>query len=326
MIRTVIADDSAAFRAALKALLTPAEGFEVVGEAATGVQAVRLCTQLRPALVLMDVVMPVLDGLAATEQLMCEAPCPVVVLSGELDQGHQALAFQALRAGAVEVMSKPKNLSEPKSRAAFLAVLTAMAAVRVVSRRRSSVVRPPVLVVVGASTGGPRALEVLVRSLPDGFECPVLVAQHIASGFSSGLQRWLQASSYLPVRLVETSAPLSASIFLAADDRHLQLEDRRVVATPPHGDEATPSVDRLFTSALCHPGRVLGVLLSGMGSDGAKGCGALRARGNRIIVQDEATSLVFGMPRVAVEQGHADEVLPLEAIAPRLVELARFSR
>jgi two-component system chemotaxis response regulator CheB len=324
MIRTLIVDDSETYRATLRSVLTPEAGFEIVGEAGDGAEALSRAVRARPTLVVMDVVMPGMDGLTATRRLMSEAPCAVVVISSGPQEDHQGLVFEALRAGAVEVLAKPSGLNDPAVRARFCGTLRSMASIKVV-RRRTPAEAAPKLVVIGASTGGPPALEVLVRGLPPDFPLPIVVAQHLANGFAVGLQRWLQQTTRLPVQVVDRRLALKRGVYLADDGHHIEIDGSAV--TPVRGEAGglTPSVDRLFASARSYRGGVIALLLTGMGTDGAQGLLDLRGVGAATIAQDEASSLVFGMPRAAIERNAAAEVLPLQGLARRVIELAGAS-
>lgn len=324
MITTLVVDDSPTFRAALISVLERAPGFKVVGSAASGAQAVSLATSLRPSLVLMDAVMPDMDGVAATRAIMSEAPCAIVMLTALGADQYQRIAFEALEAGAVDVMAKP-DLTLPRARALLLDHVSAMAAVKVVRRRRAGGTpgRALKLVLVGSSTGGPPAVRTLLETLPKHFPAPIVVAQHLANGFAAGLAQWLSECTALEVKVVSTRDSLSAgTVYLAGDDCHLELDGAFVVAHPAAGDHATPSVDRLFLSAIKDPAGVVGVVLTGMGTDGLKGMLALRELGCLTFAQDEASSLVYGMPRAAVQAGAATEQLPPAGIAIRIRQLA----
>jgi len=323
MIRTLVADDSPAFREALSAVLREDPEFHVLGGAADGAEAVQKAKLQRPDLIVMDVVMPGMSGLTATAEIMSQTPCAVVVMSRLMDTGAQQVAFEALRAGAVEVMGKPRDLRDPKTKDALRQLLKAMAGVKVVRHRKpkapSSTRADAGLLAVGASTGGPPALREILRHLPEAFPSSVLVAQHLASGFTRGLRRWLEDCLELDVHIVEQrTAPRPGCVYLPLDDHDLVMEQGQVRSVKAEGEHSSPNVNRLFTSLLDLAPRVCAVLLTGMGSDGAEGLKALHERGCHTIVQDEESSLIYGMPRAAKELGAAIEELPLHTIGPRL--------
>lgn len=323
-IKVLVVDDSATFRAALGGVLGGAPDFQIVGQASTGAEAVALARSLEPSLVLMDALMPDMDGVAATRAIMSEAPCAIVMLTAIGADQYQRTAFEALEAGAVDVMAKP-DLSSPRARAELLDHLKAMSEVRVVRRRRTGnfPVRSLKLVLIGSSTGGPPAVRTLLEALPAHFPAPIVVAQHLANGFAEGLGQWLAECTKLRVKVVASREVLEGgTVYLAADDRHLELDGAFVLAKPASGDHATPSVDRLFISAARHPEGVVGVVLTGMGTDGLKGLLTLRERGCTTFAQDEASCLVYGMPRAAVQAGAASEQLSPASIAIRIRQLA----
>ncbi|HVE82501.1 MAG TPA: chemotaxis protein CheB, partial [Myxococcales bacterium] len=326
MIRTLVADDSPAFREALMAVLREDPAFHVLGAAADGAEAVQKAKLQRPDLIVMDVVMPGMSGLTATAEIMSQTPCAVVVMSRLMDTGAQQVAFEALRAGAVEVMGKPRDLRDPKTKDALRQLLKAMSSVKVVRHRRPKEVPTTLadvgLLAIGASTGGPPAVREILRHLPESFPSSVLLAQHLASGFTRGLRRWLEDSLELDVHIVEQpSRPRPGCAYMPLDDHDLVMEQgqvRSVKSAGEHPVHASPNVNRLFTSLLDASPRACAVLLTGMGTDGAEGLKALHERGCHTIVQDEESSLIYGMPRAAKELGAATEELPLHTIGPRL--------
>jgi two-component system chemotaxis response regulator CheB len=347
MIRVLVAEDSVTVRELLVAILESDPDIEVVGQAKNGVEAVDLAKKLRPNLITMDVHMPVMDGLAATKEIMVHTPTPIIIVSSSLSGHDVGMSLNALRAGALMVVAKPQDPAAPTfngHQEQFLAMAKAMADVKVVRRwdraapvagsgtsfPRTADVGAATVVAIAASTGGPAALQRILNELPPEFPAPVLVVQHIAQGFAAGLADWLASSSPLQVKVAEHGEPLAPrTVFIAPDDRHLGLEGSQrvaVLATPPIGG-FRPAASILFESAARHAGsRVAAVILTGMGSDGVAGLAAVRAAGGHVIAQDEKTSVVHGMPRAAVEAGVVDRVLPLGEIAGHLATLARHGR
>ena len=350
MIRVLVADDSATARALLVAVFSGTPGMTVVGEARDGREAVTLTQQLRPDVITMDLHMPNLDGLAATKEIMITAPTPIVIATGSTLAGEVATAMHALRAGALAVMCKPPGPASPGHEEAvrkLVATVLAMSQVKVVRHWRSPP-PPPVpgalplagadegqrtkdkgqrarVVAMATSTGGPAALQDLLSALPGNFPAPVLAVQHIARGFTAGLATWLNAVSDLHVKVAEHGEPLAPhTVYVAPDDRHLGVSPASTVvlsAAPPVGG-FRPSGTFLFESAAHAFGSAaVAVILTGMGDDGVAGLRAVRQAGGRVLAQDEETSVVFGMPGAAVAAGLADQVLPLDKIAARLVQL-----
>ncbi|HYT83052.1 MAG TPA: chemotaxis-specific protein-glutamate methyltransferase CheB [Gemmatimonadales bacterium] len=341
MIRVVVAEDSLTVRELLVEILESDPEIQVVGQAKNGTEAVELATRLKPDLVTMDVHMPVMDGFAATKEIMVQAPTPILIVSSSASGRDVELSLNAMRAGALMVIAKP---DDPRSarfdgrREELVAMAKAMARVKVVRRwaPQSSAAPPapapplrpgaPVrLVAVAASTGGPAALQRILSALPRDFAAPILVVQHIAMGFVAGLAEWLSASCNLRVKVAEPGQPLlERTVLLAPDDRQLGVarDGRVVVADAPPVNGFRPSGTYLFTSAAQAYGASLAaVILTGMGSDGVEGLRAVRAAGGRVLAQDEASSVVYGMPAEAVAAGVVEEVLAVDAIAPRLAEL-----
>ena len=346
MIRVLVAEDSVTVREMLVAILTSDPEIAVVAQASNGAEAVELAKQFRPDLITMDVHMPVLDGLAATKEIMIRAPTPILIVSSSSSAQEVDLALNAMRAGALMVVPKPENpLADDFNgrRTQFVALVKSMAAVKVVRRwdRSSGRVRPPAvsvppsgaqvrLVTIGASTGGPMALQLILSGLPGDFPVPIVVVQHIAAGFTPGLADWLSASSDLRVKVADAGESLAAhTVYLAPDGRHTGVtrEGRVALVDAPPVGGLRPSATHLFASAAQTFGSsVAAVILTGMGSDGVEGLSAVKAAGGRVLAQDEASSVVYGMPREAVVAGAVDTVLPLDAIAPYLVKLVARSR
>ena len=338
MIRVLIADDSPTARALLRAILDAQPDLRVVGEAVNGNEAVASTEALRPDVVLMDVHMPELDGIEATREIMARRATPIVVVSS-VSQRDVDLSLQATEAGALVALPKPEGPSSPRFREQsdqIVSMVRAMAGVKVVRRwsleKRApqhrvgtSQARDVRVVGIAASTGGPPALRALLSELPSDFPAPIVIVQHIARDFTAGFAHWLGDGSPLPVRLAQRGEPLRpAHVYVAPDDVHLRVgQDLSVnFSSAPPLNGFRPSATHLFESiAAAHGARGLGVVLTGMGSDGADGLAALRAAGGYVIGQDEGSSVVFGMAQEALRRGGVDELLPMERIASRIVTL-----
>lgn len=340
MIRVLIVDDSELMRRVLRDLLTRDPEIEVVAEAGDGRQALDAVCRLRPELVIMDILMPVMDGLTAVSEIMVCCPTPILMLSANLNPEENRHAFQAINRGALDVMEKPEDL-ESEAFEAFAVKLIAevkfLSKIRVVHHvRPAPVVSSAVpengsldsgvrdLLVIGASTGGPKAVKQLMKALDPATGARVLIVQHIAGGFAKDFAGWLDRESRFHVRLACDGDRLEPGLALVAgDSSHLTLDEERIrlLATPPV-NSCRPSVDVLFRSLVgSTAARTVAVLLTGMGRDGAEGMLALRGRGGYTIAQDEASSVIFGMPKVAIALGAAREVLSLEAMPAVLTKL-----
>ncbi len=342
-LRIVVAEDSPTARRLLVEILRADPGLTVVGEAKDGVEAVEIVQRVRPDLVTMDIQMPRMDGLDATRRIMTEVPTPVVVVSTLVERDIQT-SMAALRAGALAVLQKPVGPESPDFDAESRRLrdtLKAMAEVKVVRRwpdrvtptvpppapSPSAAVQTPAVVAVAASTGGPAALHRVLSELPRDFPVPLLVVQHIALGFGQGFATWLGTAGPLPVKVAEDGELLRPGhVYLAPDDRHLGLhaEGRVEVSRAAPVNGFRPSATWLFRSvARAHGARSLAVVLTGMGQDGLEGVRELRAAGGYVLAQDEPSSIVYGMPGVVVGAGLAHEVVPLPAIASRLLQSVR---
>ncbi len=334
-MRVLLVDDSALVRGILKQVLEDA-GFQIVGQASTGLKGVELVQSLAPQLVIMDINMPVMDGLAATRTIMASNPVPILILSSQIE-AHQG--FDALSAGAMEVMAKPRiaDFDDPAFLAAFLGKVRTLAENPMANRSRAvepSVQRQAVrqsfqLVVMGASTGGPQAVRQILEALPARFPLAIVLVQHLEQDFDRSYVQWLQEGTPLSVRLAEDGeVPAPGAVLVGPVGVHLQVEGNELrYDRGPAVLNQKPAVDVLFQSAArAYGNRTLGVLLTGMGQDGADGCVTIRRLGGHTLVQDAATSAIWGMPRVATERGGASEVLALEAIPSRLIALAGEGR
>ncbi len=338
MIRVLIAEDSLTTQMLLREILSSDPEIQVVGQAHNGVEAVEKTQALAPDLVTMDINMPLMDGLQATKEIMVSAPTPIVIITGSSGALDVVGSLNALRAGALDVISKPPGPESPgfeESARKLVATLKAMAQVKVVRhwrpRKVPGVVRPAAsevqgVIAIAASTGGPAALYQLFKGLSGSFPLPILVVQHISPGFAPGLVSWLNGGSSLHVKLAEAGEVLQPhTVYIAPDHCHLGISNHGTVLlsdAPPIGG-FRPSGTFLFESAAAVFGpAALALILTGMGEDGVAGLKAIRRAGGRIIAQDEKSCVIFGMPAAAIAAGLADQVLPLDAIASRLLDLA----
>ena len=349
-IRILIVDDSELVQEVLRSILRTDRELDVVGAAANGHQALELTAKLRPDVIIMDINMPELGGLGATEKIMAYYPTPILVLTS-MDGAD--VAFEALSRGALEVMEKPE-LDDEKCReligkiklSAGVKVIThiagrrheqtpseevgpaslAPAARRAPSRR----IRPLPggrakrgrVIGIGSSTGGPKALGEICRVLPMDFPAPILVVQHIIDGFVHVLTNWLDGNSQIRVKEAEDGEDLMPGVaYIAPSDVHMELTGTRIVLNddPPLAGHR-PSVDVLLSSiAKNHGESGMGVILSGMGRDGARGMREIRRAGGFTMAQSEETCVVFGMPGAAIELGEVNRVLNPQGIAAEML-------
>ena len=342
MIQALLAEDSKTTAELLRQMLESDPEIRVVGTAVNGEEAVSMARDLKPNVIVMDVHMPLVNGFEATQRIMTDFPTPIIIVSSTVDVHEKAVSMKALELGALALMEKPKGPEHPEFESEcrhFLSTVRALSAVKVVRRWANHNTGTPLrrltpapsprralaeIVAIAASTGGPAALHRVLSSVPQDFDAPVMIVQHMASGFIEGFAEWLDSGTRLTVRVARPGMKLeNGVVYVAPDDRQLGLSDPRTIdvnsGLPIDGFR--PSGTHLFRSVALHYGsKALGVILTGMGRDGVEGLRSLRGAGGRVVAQDEATSVVFGMPGVAVAAGLAHDVLPLESIGPRLGE------
>lgn len=347
-VRVLLADDSPTIRHYLTAIMREMNNIEVVGEARNGREVIELVHQLQPDVVSMDINMPQMDGLEATRHIMAEIPTPVVVVSGLIESDIE-LSMRALDAGALAVVEKPPDRGNPDfeaKRKHLVTTIRAMAGVSVVSRRykRSqlkddsqefSVVKPstdrlsrPEVIGIGASTGGPSALHRILNEFPPNLPVPILVVQHMPNEFLQGLARWLQRSIMLEVKIADSGEELKAGhVYIAPGTAHMTVtrqDDKLFVRLIKERGKPQyqPSVNMLFNSLATTCGsNAMGVILTGMGDDGASGLLAMKQAGAKTLAQDEQTSTVYGMPHAAYLCGAVNSVTPLASLAPEMLKM-----
>lgn len=343
MPRVLIVDDSATARELLTEILDADPEIEVVGTAKNGREALSLTQELKPDIITMDIHMPVMDGFQSTKEIMIESPTPIVLVSASTSVTEVEWAINALEAGALTLKLKPPGPNNPHFEAIardLVETVKTMSEVRVLRHHRRlqsprSEVRPRIAlpnksngtiraVAIAASTGGPPALGKLLAEIPENFPVPILLVQHIAVGFVEGFAAWLNSTVPLMAKVADEGEHLEpGTIYIGPDERHLgaSLGMRVELSEDPPIGGFRPSANHLFQSLsdVLHSD-VLGIVLTGMGRDGSDGLRTLHSRGGRTIVQDEATSVVFGMPAAAIAAGAADAVLPLDQIAEHILD------
>lgn len=339
-IRVLLVDDSPLVLNVLQRLLSRSPEIQVVGTASNGKEALDLLPALNPDVICTDLHMPVMNGLEFTREVMSKYPRPILVVSVSVEAGSPNV-FKVLDAGAVDVFPKPSTIhgTEFDKIAVELASrIRILAGVQVIRRNDSiktaHVASPPIvpsqprspprIVVIGASTGGPQALRDILSRLPATFPLPVVCVQHIGSDFLSGMVDWLSDASPLTVRKAyHGETPQPGMVYFAPEDTHLEMDSggRFLLSMAPPVDGHRPSVTvTMQAAAHCFGGGTVGVLLTGMGRDGADGMASIAVAGGITLAQDEASSVVYGMPKEAVALGAVQHLLPLEQIAPALLK------
>jgi two-component system chemotaxis response regulator CheB len=334
-IRVLVTDDSLFMRATIKKLLERDGRFEVIGEAKNGQEAVDKVRALKPDVCTMDFNMPVLDGVSAVREIMRVQPTPVVMLSAHTRDGARE-TIDALREGAIDFVTKPSGeVSAELGDVApkLLAKLVAASQVRPIAPvvpERSEVARAnPAhglrVVVVAISTGGPAALSQLLPAIPRDAPLALLIVQHLPAGFTAPLAERLDGISTFHVReAAEGDRPMPGIALIAPGDRHLDIhsDGRLHIVEGPELNGVRPSADiTMRAAARIYGRRAVGLVMTGMGRDGADGVRAIKQAGGVTLVQDQATSVIYGMPRAAVETGCVDRVLPLDRLAEALAQI-----
>jgi len=341
--RAVVVDDSAIARELLREWLEADGDLEVAGEAADGETAVELITRLKPDVATIDLRMPGMSGLELVSVLMARSPLPILVLTGEPTHDDEAdRGIEAVRRGALDLQIKPSALDDNAIRSlrAHVRWLATVPVVRHIDSNKPvepiNIVPPrpfrafsePVIVGIAASAGGPTALAAVLGSLSADLPICLAIVQHLPKGFASSFVNFLQARCSLAVRLAEPGlVPRAGAVVLAPDDHHLELLDGRFELTSgPPVDGHRPSGSRLLRSLASLGAGAIGVVLSGIGRDGADGLRAMRDSNAATIAQDASSSVVYGMPRAALEEGAVQQVLPVNMIGHAIAAAALSPR
>jgi two-component system chemotaxis response regulator CheB len=338
-IRVLVVEDSAVVRLLLQHIIGRDFRLEVCAMAASAEEALSLLEQMSPDVIAMDIRLPGMDGLEATRRIMSQKPIPIVVVAGSVESKERnSTIMEALRAGALTVLEKPVGTTHAdyETLAERLCTqLVIMSQVKMVRQHMRRELRPPThqarhrgaaysMLGIVCSTGGPGALVQLLGALGPAFPLPILLVQHISANFQAGFASWLKSVCPFSVTVVhDGQIPAIRMVHLAPAEQHLRVEVGvlRLDSAAPVCSQR-PSGTVLFQSMACSlGGKALGVLLTGMGEDGAAGLSEIRQAGGYTIAEDESTAVVYGMPAVAVRMGAVCESLPLPAIAPRVLEL-----
>ncbi len=345
MIRVLIVDDSAVVRDLLKHILSSDTEIVVIGEAKDGLEAVELVAKHKPDVVTMDINMPRLNGFEATRQIMEKNPVPIVIVTASWDPNDVGKTWQAMDAGAVAALEKPGYSTDEdykKNSEHMVDTVKLMSQVKVIRRWAPNKVRNTPsdlltkikpehlsrqcgIVAIGASTGGPPVIKELLAALPSDFSAPIVIVQHIARNFTTGFAEWLDHSTPLKVKVAKHADPLElGAVYVAPDGLQMKVDfsSHVVLTNDPPENGLRPSVSYLFRSvANVFGNRAVGILLTGMGRDGANELKILKDKGAITIAQDKETSVVHGMPGEAIKIGGASHIAPSHKIAGLLLRL-----
>ena len=346
MIRVLVAEDSPSIRELLIYILSTDPELKVVGTAENGKEAVDAVMRLKPDIVTMDIHMPIMDGFEATQRIMETQPTPIVIVSGSISGGEVAQALRTIEVGALAIIARPYGLGHPQHIASsreLVQTVKLMAGVKVVRHWPKHQVKTEPLplprlitdrlttgievVAMGGSTGATNVFQTILRGLPGDLPVPVLVVQHMAIGFLKGFSEWLTDTTSFPTSIaLHGESLLPGLAYLAPEGFHMGIDNNRRVVYGKGDSEngAKPSVSYLFRSvAQCFGNQSIGILLSGMGQDGARELKTMRDSGALTIAQNKESSVVFGMPGAAVDLGAAELVLSPEMIAPVIISAVR---
>ena len=346
MIKILIVDDSETETTILKHILEGNADFQVIGCAKNGAEAVKLVPKLKPDIITMDIQMPIMDGFEATRLIMSQNPTPIVVISSKLNDIELDTTFRALNAGALSVLAKPFHVTSPTFKVEqkrIIDTIRSMAEIKVVKRRapvdkspQKSITQPEAtehhgtqeIVAIGASIGGTQALNAILSKLPIDFPVPIVIVQHMMPGFITSFTKWLDDNTQLAVQEITDKQVLKkGTVYFATDHLHFEIQRQnghlmsKLVKAPPVSGFC-PSITVLLQSVAKNCGRrAIGILLTGMGSDGAEGLLAMKEAHGHTIIQDKDSSIVFGMAGVAQTLGAVENILKLNKIADYLIKI-----
>lgn len=346
-INILIVDDSRVSREMLSHIFESDPDLKVIETASNGEDALHWLKTNSPDVITMDILMPNIDGFEVTRRVMETKPIPIVIISAAYSPQDSIQAFRAMEAGALAIIPKPSGFGDTEylqKTKEIIDTVKTIADIKLVKRRvrasvpgqnkqqqliQSEVIGPVEAVAIGASLGGPAAISVIISQLPASFPVPIFIVQHIARGFTPGLVSWLQGYTVLPVHLAEQDLQAQPGcIYVAPDGYHMEIKNGGIInLTSTPDDGLRPSVGRLFKSmAETYGARAIGVILTGMGKDGAKELFHMRKAGAQTIAQDADSCIVFGMPQEAIALGAAQHIIPLNMIAEALNVLVLKSR
>lgn len=324
---------------ALRRVLSTSTEYEIIWVAHNGAQAVEQCKTHIPDLILMDLIMPVMDGVEATAQIMKNTPCPIMIVTNSVE-GNADKVFRAMGAGAIDAINTPVPDSDSPSELnhyllAKLKSITPLILPKILKTfsttdqtkiKRISTDKIS-LVAIGASSGGPEALMKILKILPESFSVPVIIVQHVDEQFAPELASWLGTGTNLNVKLADENEKMKkGNVYIAGKNKHLIINKQMSLSYTDEPKELAyiPSVNVFFSSIVSNwPLKILGVVLTGMGDDGAEGLLRLRNRGDYTVTQNKDSCAVYGMPKSAVKLDAAMEVLPINKIADRIMQIVK---
>jgi two-component system chemotaxis response regulator CheB len=336
-IKVLVVDDSSAIRDVISHVLEEDVDIRVIGSAANGREAVAMVTTLQPDLITMDLIMPVMDGFEAIERIMSTRPTPILVITSCQESSS---AFKAIETGALEVISKNDLMVGQAKR--LVETVKVLSRVRTITHLRGRRYKPfpncakdhedengiGKVVAIAASTGGPNAISAILSVMPQHFPSPILIAQHIDADFVIDLQMWFNGITPLQVKIARADEKLSGgTVYIAPGGYHLSLGSHGLIALTQkkQGELYVPSCNLLLASAADNYGHnAVGIILSGMSDDGVEGIKAIKQQGGTTIAQDEKTSVVFGMPKMAIESGCIDYIMPVGKIGEALINMIKI--
>jgi len=343
-VKVLIAEDSPVYQKILRNILLETDEFEVVATASNGLEAIKFASIYQPDVISMDILMPVMDGIEATKKIMQSKPVPIVIVSNIYQTNDTDMAIKELEAGAVYILPKPSGPADPnhiKDAVRYRNTLRLMSEIKVVKRHDRSFEKIPAapfkeitrcsipeevkIIAIGASAGGPESIRIILNNLSGIVKVPVVIVQHIDPHFIDGFVNWLNSHSKLPVKIAEAGELItSGNVYVAPGGKHMIIGKSGVVSLmdDSKSNGHIPSIDAMFESVnRSFGGNSIGILLSGMGRDGAEGLKKLNDSGSFTLVQNEESSLVYGMPNEAVKLGAACRVLTPEEIANEINNL-----
>ncbi|WP_068467398.1 chemotaxis-specific protein-glutamate methyltransferase CheB [Candidatus Protochlamydia phocaeensis] len=343
-IKVLIVDDSPVAREFLRHIIESDPSIKVIGYATDGEKALQMLQTITPDVITMDIAMPNLDGFETTRRIMQSRPIPVVIVSGIYSPDNVQASFHAIEAGALAILPRPVGLGDPhyeEVAKSLIDTIKTASGVKLITRYSKAAPLKQIgsvaekvnaaieAVAIGASLGGPSAIEMILSELPGTFPVPIFIVQHISNGFALGFANWLQKSTQLKVQLAQNKEmALPGHVYIASDGFHMQLSRKNEIALiKGKNRELCPAVSRLFSSiATVYGPNALGVVLTGMGNDGAEGLLMMKQKGAYTLIQDPDSCIMYSMPRAAFEIGASKNKVPLERMASTIEYLVHTSR